>query len=106
MKRLVAAILVLSFSVAHSAIAADGKGAFFSRADIDNSTSLSKSEFKTFIKLLASSGHKNANLVKKLRLYTIAWERVNTDENDVITLDEIEVAKWSENGQPVSAALY
>lgn len=106
MERIVAIILILSFSLAHNAMAADGKTAFFSKADIDNSTSLSKAEFKTFIKLLANSGHKNANLVKRLHLYKIAWNRVNTDENDVITLDEIKIAKLSENTQSASAKLY
>lgn len=108
MKRLIATILVMSLGVAHNAIAADAddKGALFSKADIDNSISLDKSEFKTFIKLLANSGHKNANLVKRLRLYSIAWDRVNTDENNVITPDEIKVAKWSEQTESASAELH
>jgi len=105
-KQLVAIILILSFSVAQNAIAADGKGAFFSKADIDNSVSLDRSEFKTFIKLLAKAGHKNANLVKKLHLYSIAWDRVNTDQNNVITPDEIKQAKWSGNRQAAAAKLY
>ncbi|MEP1444183.1 MAG: hypothetical protein ABJK39_14325 [Hyphomicrobiales bacterium] len=98
MKRLIAIVLVLGLGVAHNVHAAASQGAFFSQADTDNSISLDKSEFKTFIKLLASSGHKSASLVKRLRLYDVAWKRVNTDENDVITPDEIMVAKWS---QPV-----
>ena len=106
MKRLVATALIMSLGVASGALAADDKGSFFSKADIDNSTSLSKPEFKIFIKLLASSGHKNASLVKNLRLYKVAWNRVNTDENDVITRDEVDLAKWPENKQAAEAKLY
>lgn len=106
MKRLVAITLVLSLSAAQGALAADNKASFFSKADTDNSTSLSKPEFKTFIKLLASSGHKNASLVKNLRLYKVAWNRVNTDQNNVITRDEIDIAKWPEKKQAAEAKLY
>ena len=106
MKRLVAMTLVLSLSAAQGALAADEKTSFFSKADADNSTSLSRPEFKTFIKLLASSGHKNAGLVKKLRLYKVAWNRVNTDQNNVITRDEIDIAKWPEDTQDAEAGLY
>ena len=106
MKRLVAITLVLSLSAAQGALAADEKASFFAKADIDNSTSLSKPEFKAFIKLLASSGHKNASLVKRLRLYKVAWKRVNTDQNNVITRDEIDVAKWPEHLQDTEAKLY
>ena len=106
MKRLAVITLVLSLSALHSAFANDSKASFFSKADIDNSTSLSKPEFKAFIKLLASSGHKNASLVKKLRLYKVAWKRVNTDQNNVITRDEIDVAKWPEQLQDSEAKLY
>lgn len=106
MKRLVAITLVLSLSTAQGALATDDKTSFFSKADADNSTSLSKPEFKTFIKLLASSGHKNASLVKNLRLYKVAWNRVNTDQNDVITRDEIDIAKWPEDTQAAEADLY
>ena len=106
MKRLVAIIMVLSLSAAHSALANDDKMSFFSKADIDNSTSLSKPEFKAFIKLLANSGHKNASLVKKLHLYKVAWNRVNTDQNNVITRDEVDIAKWPERTQENEAELY
>lgn len=83
----------MSICFGHVAVAGDMKGVFFAKADIDNSTSLDKKEFKTFIKLLAGAGHKNANLVRRLRLYDIAWSRVNLDENNVITMDEIREAK-------------
>lgn len=106
MKRLVAIILVLSLSAVHSAFADDSKASFFSKADIDKSTSLSRPEFKTFIKLLANSGHKNAGLVKNLRLYKVAWDRVNTDQNNVITPDEINTAKFTENEQSAAVKLY
>jgi len=105
-KRLVVITLVLSLSALHSAFADDNKTSFFSKADIDNSTSLSKPEFKAFIKLLASSGHKNASLVKKLRLYKVAWDRVNIDQNDVITPDEVDIAKWPEREQDTAAKVY
>ena len=106
MKRLVAIIMVLSLSAAHSALANDDKMSFFSKADIDNSTSLNRPEFKAFIKLLASSGNKNAKLVKKLRLYKVAWDRVNSDQNNVITRDEVDIAKWPEPKQAAEAKLY
>ena len=105
-KRLVAITLVLSLSAAQGALANDSNGSFFSKADIDNSTSLNKPEFKAFIKLLANSGHKNASLVKKLRLYKVAWNRVNTDQNNVITRDEVDIAKWPEGAQDAAAKLY
>jgi len=104
--RLAVITLVLSLSASHSAFAEDDKMSFFSKADIDNSTSLSKPEFKAFIKLLAGSGHKNASLVKKLRLYKVAWNRVNTDQNNVITRDEINIAKWSTDTQNTAAELH
>ncbi|MEP3231967.1 MAG: hypothetical protein ABJN04_10905 [Hyphomicrobiales bacterium] len=106
MKRLVAITLMLSLGVAQGAFANDSKASFFSKADIDNSTSLSKPEFKTFIKLLASSGHKNAGFVKNLRLYRVAWDRVNTDQNNVITPDEINTAKFTQHKQSAAVKLY
>ena len=106
MKRLVAFTLVLSLSAAQGVLAADSRASFFSKADIDNSISLNKSEFKTFIRLLAHSGHKNASLVKKLRLYSVAWDRVNTDQNNVITPDEINTARLTEHKQSAAAKLY
>ena len=105
-KRLVAITLVLSLSAAQGALANDSNGSFFSKADIDNSTSLNKPEFKAFIKLLANSGHKNASLVQKLRLYKVSWNRVNTDQNNVITRDEVDIAKWPERAQDAAAKLY
>ena len=106
MNRLVVLTLVLSLGAFQSAFADDSKSSFFSKADIDNSTSLSKPEFKAFIKLLAHSGHKNANLVKNLRLYKVAWDRVDTDHNNVITRDEVDIAKWPKRSQDTAAKLY
>lgn len=106
MKRLVAIMLVMGMGVTHSAFAVDTRGALFTQADIDNSTSLDKSEFKAFIKLLAGSGHKSATLVKRLRLYEVAWNRVNKDDNEVITFDEIQVAKLSEQSTGTIAAKF
>ena len=106
MNRLIIITLVLSLGALQSAFANDSKASFFSKADIDNSTSLSKPEFKAFIKLLANSGHKNANLVKNLRLYRVAWDRVNTDQNNVITRDEVDIAKWPKRAQDDAVKLY
>lgn len=91
--RLVGLLVVISMSLGQIALAADMRGVVFAKADSDNSETLDRKEFKKFIKLLADSGHKNANIVRRLRLYDVAWRRVNLDANDVITMDEIREAK-------------
>jgi len=93
MKRLLAILVVMVLSATQGAFAGDRNGQFFAQADIDNSTSLTKAEFKSFINLLARSGNKNAKYVRTLRLYNVAWKKVNADANSVVTRQELRVAK-------------
>lgn len=67
----------------------DTRHEMFTLADADQSGTLTRKEFKQFIKLLAESGHRNAKRVKKFRLFGIAWAHVDADGNGIATPEEL-----------------
>ncbi|MEO1066843.1 MAG: hypothetical protein AAFW47_05625 [Pseudomonadota bacterium] len=75
--------------------ASSDKGALFARADVDQSASLDRSEFRQFINLLAKAGNTGAKRVRALRLYGLAWLRVDKNGDGVATRAELFSARMA-----------
>lgn len=89
MKHIISLFIALSIAAPVSAMEQSSRGQSFILADTDQSSTLTRSEFKRFINLLAASGHRNAQRVKTFRLYSLAWVRVDADGNGAITRREL-----------------
>lgn len=66
---------------------------FFAQADIDQSGTLTKKEFKTLINLLAKSGHKRAKRVKRFFLFSVVWKIVDQNNDGFATREELASAR-------------
>lgn len=89
MKRILLLFIAVSIFAPATAVAESSRGQAFILADQDQSATLTREEFKTFINLLAASGHKNARRVKTFHLYSLAWARVDIDGDGVATRSEL-----------------
>jgi len=87
-KRIILLFIAMSI-LAPAAVAESSRGQAFILADQDQSATLTREEFKTFINLLAASGHKNARRVKTFHLYSLAWARVDADGDGIATRSEL-----------------
>lgn len=105
MTRIIAIFLALSILAPASAFAQSSRGQSFILADKDQSSTLSREEFKKFINLLAESGHRNAKRVKKFRLYSLAWSRVDADGNGVATRAELSSTKTAYNSSKKQSSI-
>ncbi|MEM8838434.1 MAG: hypothetical protein AAGE89_10110 [Pseudomonadota bacterium] len=90
MKTIISLLLLTGLMVAGATHAsANERGRIFDLADTDKSASLDRSEFRSFINLLAKSGHSNAKRVRFFRLYSVAWARIDRNSDGVATRQEL-----------------
>ncbi|MGI9364461.1 MAG: hypothetical protein ACR2O8_04705 [Rhizobiaceae bacterium] len=64
----------------------------FKQADKDANGALTTEEFKMFIDLNASHGIGRAALIKKRRLYNMAFSRIDGNSDGIVTPDELSAA--------------
>lgn len=61
----------------------------FVQADSDKTRTLDASEFRVFVDALAKSGQSTASTIRYLGLYGMAFRKVDTDKNGVLTPREL-----------------
>lgn len=105
MNRFIAILIALSIFAPATAFAQSSRAQSFILADKDQSTTLSREEFKQFIILLAKSGHRNAKRVKTFRLYSIAWSRVDADGDGFATRAELSSTQMAYGSSQIQTEL-
>ncbi len=89
------AIALLAFcllSSVASAYSSAEKDAFL-KADANSDRRISRAEFKTLIDALASSGAPKAQSVKRWGIYGMAFNKIDTNTDGIITPAELEAQR-------------
>lgn len=61
----------------------------FAIADLDASGALDPAEFRALIDLAAANGASQARQIRDRGMYNRAFDRIDNDDNGVITIDEL-----------------
>lgn len=80
------------FSSAASGYSSAEKDAFL-KADANSDRKISRAEFKTLVEALAASGAPKAQSVKRWGIYGVAFKKIDTNADGIITPAELEAQR-------------